>query len=83
MLFRSIEIPGAGQTEDDLEHPAPTITVVAAAGDGSMGGDTSGSGGASNGSSTSTDPLAYVAIVAALVALGVSVSSRRSNAAKR
>ena len=78
-----IEIPGAGQTEDDLEHPAPTITVVAAAGDGSMGGDTSGSGGASNGSSTSTDPLAYVAIVAALVALGVSVSSRRSNAAKR
>ncbi len=26
-----IEIPAAGQTEDDLEHPAPTVTVVAPA----------------------------------------------------
>jgi uncharacterized protein YcnI len=31
-----IEIPADGQTEDDMEHPAPTIEVVAAGEDGGL-----------------------------------------------
>jgi uncharacterized protein YcnI len=63
-----IEIPAAGQTEDDLEHPAPTITVVTAA-DGGMG----------MGGNSATDPLVYVALIASIAALGVSLVSRRGH----
>ena len=63
-----IEIPAQGQVADDLEHPAPEITVVAASGDG-MGKD--GNAGAA------TDPLVYVAVVLGAAALATSVIGLR------
>lgn len=74
-----IEVPGAGQTEDDLEHPAPMITVVASA-----GGNDMGAGGTGDEiTATASDPLTYVAMVAALIAVVLSVSSWRERRAKR
>lgn len=58
-----VEVPAAGQTHDDLEHPAPEFVVVeAAATDGhtDMGTDTSSAAG--------TDPLLYIATLFAVVA---------------
>jgi uncharacterized protein YcnI len=66
-----IEIPAQGQVADDLEHPAPEITVVAASGDG-MGKD--GNAGAA------TDPLVYLAVVLGAAALATSVIGLRRGA---
>jgi uncharacterized protein YcnI len=55
-----IEIPAAGQTEDDLGYPAPTITVVAAHGDGEddHGAMASASPGAEEPASADMDAIA-------------------------
>jgi uncharacterized protein YcnI len=66
-----VEVPAAGQTHDDLEHPAPEFVVVdAAATDGHT--DTP--------AATTTDPLVYAALLAAVAALAVSVYGLRGGA---
>lgn len=70
-----VEVPAAGQTHDDLEHPAPEFVVVeAAATDGNTDGHTDTS------SAAGTDPLVYAALFAAVAALGVSVFGLRASA---
>ena len=70
-----IDIPAEGQVADDLEHPAPEITVVAASGDGkAAGGD----------ASAATDPLVYVAVALGAAALVTSaIGLRRGAKSKR
>jgi uncharacterized protein YcnI len=58
-----IEIPAAGQSHDDLEHPAATFTVVESAEDGH------GSGAATTGG-TDTTPILALALAALLAGLG-------------
>ncbi|NBP83217.1 DUF1775 domain-containing protein [bacterium] len=54
-----VEVPAAGQTHDDLEHPAPEFVVVdAAATDGHTDAP----------AATATDPLLYIATLFAVVA---------------
>lgn len=69
-----VEIPAQGQAADDLEHPAPAITVVASNGDG-MG---TGSGDAST-----TDPLVYLAVALGAVAVVLSVFGLRRGATSK
>jgi uncharacterized protein YcnI len=68
-----IEIPAAGQTHDDLEHPAATFTVVEAAEEGH------GSGAASTGGTDGglTLALALAALVAGLGGLGLGLVAVR------
>ena len=63
------EVPAQGQTEDDLEHPAPTFTVVAS--------------GAEQPAVATVDPLTYAALLLGAVALAVSVANRRTGAKRR
>lgn len=74
-----IEVPAEGESHDDLEHPAPGFVVVeAAATDGHTDGHTE------TPAASATDPLVYVALLASVVALGVSVVGLRGGAkAKR
>jgi len=66
-----VEVPAAGQTHDDLEHPAPEFVVVdAAATDGHIDMP----------AATATDPLVYAALLAAVAALAVSVYGLRAGA---
>ena len=70
-----VEVPAAGQTHDDLEHPAPEFVVVdAAATDGHTDGHTD------TPAATATDPRVYVALFAAVAALAVSVYGLRAGA---
>jgi hypothetical protein len=70
-----IEVPAAGQTHDDLEHPAPEFVVVdAPATDGHTDGHTDTTG------ASATDPLVYVALIAAVAALAMSVIGLRGGA---
>lgn len=91
-----IEIPAAGQSEDDVEHPAPAITVVAGGEDDPHG---SGSGDSTDMSaqltaaearitaleqqSTTPDPeliLGVVALVVGVVGLGLGAMALRRRA---
>lgn len=77
-----IEVPAAGQDAHELERPAPTFTVVAAAADGhdkmpesSPAPDHQSETGSS---SSTSDPLALLALFAAAAALVVSLRARRA-----
>ena len=74
-----VQVPAAGQSHDDLERPAPEFVVVdVASGDGH--GDGHSDEHTDSPAATTTDPLVYVALIAAVAALAVSVVGLRGGA---
>lgn len=76
------EVPADGQTEDDLDAPAPVVAVGATTADGSDGhGSTDGHDADSVDAASAADPLTLWlsggALVVALVALGIALTGRR------
>ncbi|MCL6440652.1 MAG: YcnI family protein [Thermoleophilum sp.] len=75
-----IERPAAGQSADELEHPAPVVKLVASTGahGGSASGNDSGHGGDANEASGKAPTwLAVVALVAGLVGTTTGVAGLR------
>lgn len=64
------EVPAAGQSEDDLEHPAPSFEVTAATADGSHDAAPPTDAAAATSSDDSGDGLAVAGLVAGLLGLG-------------
>jgi uncharacterized protein YcnI len=87
------EVPAAGQTEDDLEHPAPSVTVTAAeAGEDAHGAMTEQSSSTGGGEAAAAEPqadeggtdgLAIAGLVAGLLGLaagGLALTRTRGRA---
>ena len=80
-----IEVPAAGQDAHELEHPAPSFTIVAAETGGHDGGGEKPDASVAPDDETqaeqkaaTSDPLALLALFAAVAALIVSLSARRA-----
>jgi uncharacterized protein YcnI len=59
-----IQIPAEGQTEDELEEPAPALVLTAGGGDGSEGEEGDGMTSGEGADDASTVPMATAALVA-------------------